>query len=81
MSSQFPLWNSFISPYTILNVGEPNKLRRAYKVGKEPLSTFGITLYLSVIKVFYQIHRAFSEIALSGSNNKSDLPHPYSRLC
>lgn len=50
----------------------------SYKVRKKPLSAFGLTLYWSVIKVFYRTHRVFDKINLLGFNNKSvlSLPNP-----
>ena len=53
---QFPLLYYFLFPCTILNAVEPRELEVSHKVGKKPLSTFGITLYLIIIKVFYGIY-------------------------
>lgn len=50
-----------------------------YKVRKKPLSTFGLTLYWSVMKVFYRTHRVFDKTNLLGFNNKSDLSLPNSK--
>lgn len=65
-----------VFPYTVLNALGPKKFKRSYKGGKKLLSTFGVTFYFIVIKVFYRICRVFSKIALSSFNNTSDFPFP-----
>lgn len=55
------------------------EVETSYQVRKKPLSAFGLTLYWSVIKVFYRTHRVFDKINLLGFNNKSVLSLPNSK--